>query len=211
MPAYLDPVAPIAPRALLTDDPKSAMELAVALTGTPRMSNLAHGLWGYHGQADDHEITVQSLGIGGPSAAAVLSDLAELGVTIAIRIGSCIGIDPALAAGSVVVASVVRSSDGIPLAPDRDLTGTLEDELGVKAAPVRSLDFHGDLAVAGDGTAAADLSSGALLATASRIGVRVACALVVARSADGAELSREGLESVAVRVGAQLSGVLQPS
>ena len=49
MRTYLDPTAPIAPDALLVDDPKTAMDLAVAITESPRMSNLAHGLWGYHG------------------------------------------------------------------------------------------------------------------------------------------------------------------
>ena len=94
MRTYLDPTAPIAPDALLADDPKVAMDLAVAICESPRMSNLAHGLWGYHGTTrDGTELTIQSLGIGGPSAAAVMADLARLGVSRAIRIGSCIALD----------------------------------------------------------------------------------------------------------------------
>jgi uridine phosphorylase len=210
MPAYLDPMDAIAPDAILTDDPKSALELAVALAGTPRMSNLAHGLWGYLGSRDGREMTVQSLGIGGPSAAAVLADLAELGVERAVRVGSCIGLDPALAPGSAVVVGRVLSPHEPALYPDPVMTAALEGALGTTAEAIHALDFHGD-PVPGDGGAAADLSSRALFATASRVGVRLACVLVVGQSAGGKELTREELEGATVAVGAELERALQPS
>ena len=45
------------------------------------MSNHARGLWGYSGRTPaGAELTIQATGMGGPSAAVVLADLAELGV-----------------------------------------------------------------------------------------------------------------------------------
>ena len=54
---------------------------------------------------DGTELTIQSLGIGGPSAAAVMADLADLGVSRAIRIGSCIAQNGGLERGSSLVAT----------------------------------------------------------------------------------------------------------
>ncbi len=48
--------------------------LAQELTVQPKMSNHARGLWGYWGVREDGaELTVQSTGTGGPSAALVLA------------------------------------------------------------------------------------------------------------------------------------------
>ncbi|MGH2961258.1 MAG: purine-nucleoside phosphorylase, partial [Solirubrobacterales bacterium] len=80
MALYLKPTAPIAPSALLPSDPGTALALAQDLLDEPRMSNHSHGLWGYHGETESGaELTIQSTGIGGPSAAIVLSELTELG------------------------------------------------------------------------------------------------------------------------------------
>ena len=40
--------------------------------------------------------------MGGPSAALVLADLAELGVRRAIRVGTCVALDPELAPGELL-------------------------------------------------------------------------------------------------------------
>ena len=66
------------------------MALAQRLIDKPLMANHHHGLWGYSGpHRDGRELTVQATGIGGPSAAAVLRELAGHGVRRAIRIGRC--------------------------------------------------------------------------------------------------------------------------
>ena len=90
MRARLRPTAEIAPRAILAGDPGRAMLLAQELIEEPKMSNHARGLWGYSGAAvaDGEPLTIQSTGIGGPSAALVLGELVELGVRRAIRVGS---------------------------------------------------------------------------------------------------------------------------
>ena len=63
------------------------------------MSNHARGLWGYTGRTPAGvRLTIQATGMGGPSAALVLADLAELGVRRAIRVGTCVALDPELGA-----------------------------------------------------------------------------------------------------------------
>ena len=75
--AHLHPTAELAERALLPDDPGQALALTRVLFGeTPRMFNHHRGLWGYSGIAlDGAPLTVQSTGIGGPSAAIVVAEL----------------------------------------------------------------------------------------------------------------------------------------
>ncbi len=64
--------------------------LAQFLCEQPLMFNHNRGLWGYTGTAADGEpLTIQSTGMGGPSAAIVLHELIALGVTRAIRVGTC--------------------------------------------------------------------------------------------------------------------------
>ncbi|UJA20714.1 hypothetical protein HJD18_11175 [Thermoleophilia bacterium SCSIO 60948] len=113
MPRYLEPTAPIAAAAVLTGDPKRAMELATAATDRPLMSNLARGLWGYHGTTPSGaELSVHSTGIGGPSTALVLRELHGHGIRRAIRVGTATGLDPSLELGSVHPVFEALSNDG---------------------------------------------------------------------------------------------------
>src|SRR6201989_177328 len=103
VPRRLRPTAKIHTDAILVGDPGRAMALAQVLTEGPKMANHARGLWGYSGpRADGRGLTVQATGMGGPSAALVLADLAELGVRRAIRIGTCAALDPGLRPGDLV-------------------------------------------------------------------------------------------------------------
>ncbi|HEX4345494.1 MAG TPA: hypothetical protein VHZ31_08035, partial [Solirubrobacteraceae bacterium] len=81
MAVHIHPTAALAPRALLPGDPGRALLLAQLLTSAPKMFNHNRGLWGYTGIASDGEpLTIQSTGIGGPSAAIVLEELCDLGL-----------------------------------------------------------------------------------------------------------------------------------
>ena len=217
MRTYLDPTAPIAPDAILADDPKVAMDLAVAICELPRMSNLSHGLWGYHGTTrEGAEVTVQSLGIGGPSAAAVMADLAELGVSRAIRIGSCISLTPALEPGATLIAEGFEPADGAGIAlsggqilePDPEMTQALRSATG---AGVANLVRSTDVVAAGalnTGAAALDLSSAAFAASCARDGIGFACALIVAGRMDGARLESDALDEALIGLGTRASAVL---
>jgi uridine phosphorylase len=112
-PIHLNPTAPLAERVLLPGDPGRALTLAQSLLAQPRMFNHNRGLWGYTGTAVDGEtLTIQSTGMGGPSAAIVVSELAALGAQRVVRVGTCGALDPSLELGELLLVSEVLAADG---------------------------------------------------------------------------------------------------
>ena len=59
----------------------------------------------YTGTLEGEKVSVVSTGIGGPSAAIAMEELANLGVHTFIRVGTCGGIDLDVLCGDLVVAS----------------------------------------------------------------------------------------------------------
>src|SRR5580704_13687040 len=103
---HLHPTAPLAPRVLLPGDPGRALSLAQVLLTEPKMFNHNRGLWGYTGAAADGDpLTIQSTGMGGPSAAIVVSELIDLGARRLIRVGTCGAVAPSLTLGDLVIAT----------------------------------------------------------------------------------------------------------
>jgi purine-nucleoside phosphorylase len=212
MPARLRPTAPVAADAILAGDPGRALMLAQELLEQPKMSNHARGLWGYTGTTPTGaELTVQATGMGGPSAAIVLADLAELGVRRAIRVGTCVALDPLLEAGELLTVVAAhdltgpRPQPGETARPDPELTGLLRGKLGhgSRAATVASLDLlHGPGEPAPVANAdAADMQSAALLGRGPALQVALAAVLVVAETSAGTRLRDEELEVAAKRAG----------
>lgn len=112
-PLHLRPTATLAERVLLPGDPGRALALAQALLAEPLMFNHHRGLWGYTGAASDGEpLTIQATGMGGPSAAIILTELIALGARRAIRVGTCGALDPGLELGGLVVARESICADG---------------------------------------------------------------------------------------------------
>ena len=219
MPVRLRPTAPVAADAILVGDPGRALMLAQELLEQPKMCNHARGLWGYSGQTPGGtELTVQATGMGGPSAALVLADLAELGVGRAIRVGTCAALDPRLPAGELLAISEAHSwagpggLAGEAVLPDPGLTELLGRELGAegRTGTVASLDtLHGGGAPApveaGD---AADMQTATLLARGAALGIAVAAILIVAETAAGEPLGDDAAELAAKRAGAAASAAL---
>jgi uridine phosphorylase len=189
VPRRLRPTAEIHPDAILVGDPGRAMALAQVLTEQPKMSNHARGLWGYSGLTPEGRgLTIQATGMGGPSAALVLRDLAELGVRRAVRVGSCAALEPDFKAGDLVCIGEARpwSTDGrgagSPALPDESLADRLQEELddAARSGAVTSLDvLHpspGHPTPDGD---VADMQTAALFAAGRDLGVALAAVLVV--------------------------------
>lgn len=110
---HLRPTTALAERVLLPGDPGRALALAQHLLEAPLMFNHHRGLWGYTGQASDGEpLTVQSTGMGGPSAAIVLEELVRLGARRAIRIGTCGALDSSLGLGDLLIVRESLATDG---------------------------------------------------------------------------------------------------
>jgi uridine phosphorylase len=221
MPARLRPVASVAAEAILVGDPGRSLMLAQELLEAPKMSNHARGLWGYWGRTPaGRELTVQATGMGGPSAAIVLSDLAELGVHRAVRIGSATGLDPTLEPGQLVTVTEAHAWAGpgraerAAVLPDAELAEALARQLGIDARPgsVASLDtLHAELdpAVGSTlGTDVADMQTAALLARGKALNVAVAAILVVSETSSGERLDDEALEAAAKLAGHAAAAVL---
>ena len=113
-PIHLQPTASLAERVLLPGDPGRALRLAEALLDTPKMFNHHRGLWGYTGtaKADGEPLTIQSTGMGGPSAAIVIAELHDLGARTLVRVGTCGALHPALVLGELLVVTEAMSADG---------------------------------------------------------------------------------------------------
>jgi uridine phosphorylase len=112
-PLHLRPTAELAERVLLPGDPGRALALAQSLLENPLMFNHHRGLWGYTGAASDGgPLTIQATGMGGPSAALILTELIALGARRAIRVGTCGALAPGLGLGSLVVARESICADG---------------------------------------------------------------------------------------------------
>ncbi len=80
-----------APTVLVVGDPGRA-EYIASILKDPRSVNSNRGLLGFTGLHAAKPISVQTTGIGCPSAAIVVEELIELGVRRIVRIGTCGGI-----------------------------------------------------------------------------------------------------------------------
>jgi uridine phosphorylase len=171
------------------------MALAQVLTRQPKMSNHARGLWGYSGLTPEgHGLTVQSTGMGGPSAVLVLSDLGSLGVRRAVRVGTCAALTPELRPADLVEVREARPGSaevtaGAPAFPDEALASRLRSELGeaARSGRVASLDvLHSWPAHPTPDGDVADMQTAALLKAGPDLGVAIAAVLIVTE-AEGAE------------------------
>ena len=232
MPTVLRPTAPIAADVVLPGDPGRALALAQELLVAPRMSNHAHGLWGYSGEtAEGDALTIQSTGVGAPSAALVLGDLAEAGVTRAVRVGTCVALGDEVDLHSTLLCERALAVDGTSRAlgaaeaaePDRGLTDALAALPGapaVRRTVVTADVIHGDGDGGGvpadlrehwlaGGAVAAEMQVAALFAAGSQRGVKVAALLVVADGADGREGDSSRLDEAASAAGALAARALR--
>jgi uridine phosphorylase len=191
MPIHVHPTAPLAERVLLPGDPGRALTLAQALLAEPRMFNHNRGLWGYTGiAADGDPLTIQSSGMGGPSAAIVITELAELGARRLVRVGTCGALDPALELGDLLVAVTALPRDGTSralgardrLAPHRDLLSALRAGGRLKPVAMASVDlFYGadEHALFENGAQALDMECATLFALAGKLELHTAAVLMV--------------------------------
>jgi DeoD family purine-nucleoside phosphorylase len=193
-PIHIRPTAELAERVLLPGDPGRALALAQSLLEAPLMFNHNRGLWGYTGRAGDGELlTIQSTGMGGPSAAIVISELVDLGAATLVRVGTCGALESGLQLGDLLVATDAIAADGTSralgaddrVAPDPELLAALIAAGELRTGTVVSTDLFYDgrpdlerrwLA---DGAAAVEMESATLFALAAVRGVSAATLLLV--------------------------------
>ncbi len=214
-PVHLRPTAPLAERVLLPGDPHRALAVAQSLLDEPRMFNHTRGLWGYTGTAaDGRALTIQSTGMGGPSAAIVIEELIALGARTLIRIGTCGALVEGFQLGELVCAREVVAADGTSAALGAGARlGTdpaLTEALHARPATVVSTDLFYDArgGIEAEWVAAGaevvEMEAATLLAVAGRRGVRAAVLLAVSDELSSRErrrIGREELEAAGVRLG----------
>jgi DeoD family purine-nucleoside phosphorylase len=204
---HLRPTATLAERVLLPGDPGRALLLAQLLLEKPLMFNHHRGLWGYTGTAADKKpLSVQSTGMGGPSAAIVLHELIALGVHRAIRVGTCGALSAELGLGELVLAREAIAADGTSAALGAgELTcadPTLADALGRQLERNRECRHHAGRIVSTDlfyesearrahewsaaGAIAVEMEASSLFAVGAAAGIQVGCLLIVSDTFDDA-------------------------
>ena len=204
----LEPLATVASDAVVVGDPRRAFALAQAFTRDPRMTHIARGLWGYLGRFGDRSLTIQSTGAGGGPAAAIVTDLAELGVRRMVRMGTCGAVGDGPGLGTVCVVGRALGEDGasrslsglstaevsVPVEPDRALTDAF-GEAGPEVE-VTSRDLTGRIDPGPPPeTPIRDLQTAAFLVAARSAGVQAAAILVVVEGGPGERLPESGVES----------------
>jgi DeoD family purine-nucleoside phosphorylase len=96
---------------LLPGDPLRAKYIAETFFDEPVQRNAERGMLGYTGTFEGRPVSVQSTGMGCPSAAIVCEELVQLGVKRLLRVGTCGGLQPDMNLGDLIVAVSAVASD----------------------------------------------------------------------------------------------------
>jgi purine-nucleoside phosphorylase len=107
----------IAPDVLCPGDPRRAAYIAETFFEPGyRVINEERGMLGFTGTFEGRPITVQSTGMGCPSAGIVFEELVQLGARRLVRVGTCGGLSGiGLRLGDTVVALSATCEDATPL------------------------------------------------------------------------------------------------
>ena len=99
---------------LLPGDPLRAKYIAETFFDDPQQKNSERGLLGYTGTFQGNPVSVQSSGMGCPSAGIVIEELVQLGVKRLVRVGTCGGLQPGMEMGELIVAMSAVPADATP-------------------------------------------------------------------------------------------------
>jgi uridine phosphorylase len=143
---------------------------------------------------DGRPLSVQSTGMGGPSAAIVITELIALGARRLLRVGTCAALGPELRLGELIVATEALAADGTSRAlgagdripATRELLASLQDaDDQLVAGPVVSSDvFYDDRDGVeqrwrADGALAVEMETATLYTLAAKLTVEAASILLV--------------------------------
>jgi DeoD family purine-nucleoside phosphorylase len=185
---------------LLPGDPLRAKYIADTFLEDVARRNVERGMLGYTGTFHGRPVSVQASGMGCPSAAIVIEELVQLGVTKIMRVGTCGGLQPDLSMGDLIVALSATPADstalhytrGEPHAPTADFALVHEavhqaNELGkaVRVGPIVSSDvfYQPDEGVAGRwserGILAVEMEAAVLFTLGALRKIQAGCMLIV--------------------------------
>lgn len=213
-PLHVRPTAELAERVLLPGDPGRALLLAQELLEAPRMFNHHRGLWGYTGEAvSGGLLTIQSTGMGGPSAAIVVEELIGLGARELVRVGTCGALGPERELGAVLAVGEALAEDGasralgaggwVAAVPERAGARVVSTDLFYARDDEEEAAARARWAAAG--AVAVEMECATLFTLARLRGVRAAAVLTVSDVLDGPagrrRITDETLEDSARRLG----------
>jgi DeoD family purine-nucleoside phosphorylase len=184
---------------LLPGDPLRAKHIAENFLDGARQSNAERGMLGYTGAFAGKPVSVQSTGMGCPSTAIVVEELAQLGVRRMVRVGTCGGLQPDLQLGDLIVALTAVPADSTathlvpePHCPTADwglvhaaVHSAKELEKPVRVGPIVSSDLFynpddGQYARwSSRGVLAVEMESAVLFTLGALRGIKTACLLTV--------------------------------
>jgi len=109
-------VGDYAPNILCPGDPRRARYIAETFFDPGyRTVNEERGMLGFTGTFDGEPISVQTTGMGCPSAGIVFEELAMLGARRLIRVGTCGGLKDGMQMGDTVIGIAATAEDTTPL------------------------------------------------------------------------------------------------
>lgn len=97
---------------LLPGDPRRAKYIAENFFDDARLVTEERGMLGYTGTYKGEPVSVQTTGMGCPSASIVTEELIQLGVKNLLRVGTCGGYHQDLQLGDLIVATAATPQDG---------------------------------------------------------------------------------------------------
>lgn len=97
---------------LLPGDPRRAEYVAEKFFEDAKLVTEERGLLGYTGIYKGEPVSIQTTGMGCPSAAIVAEELIQLGVRNLLRVGTCGGYHPEMELGDLVIATAATADDG---------------------------------------------------------------------------------------------------
>ena len=101
----------VAAVALLSGSPERVEMMAGLLDDAERVGD-RRGYAVFTGTLDGARLTVATSGVGSPSMAIAVEELAACGVSCLIRVGSCAALSPAMPVGGIAVATGAVSDEG---------------------------------------------------------------------------------------------------
>jgi len=102
----------VAPLVLIPGDPGRARMIAEKYLEGARLYNDNRGLLGFTGSYRGRRVSVQTTGMGTPSAAIVVEELIRLGARKLVRVGTAGALAPGVRPGELVIASSAIPYDG---------------------------------------------------------------------------------------------------
>lgn len=97
---------------LLPGDPRRAKYIAENFFEGAKLVTEERGMLGYTGTYKDQRVSVQTTGMGCPSASIVTEELVQLGVKNLLRVGTCGSYGEGMRLGDLVIATSATPQDG---------------------------------------------------------------------------------------------------